>query len=319
LLFFPFLNPPQNHPLYGTRIPRHHSRFLANGASPNMTSTLPFMYEPRQLLLSYPYTEISTYPSNPDLEGHACSDRNNPCVFPHECVNGHCSIISEGDYCINNPDCGFWRSCIHGRCTTPHFSGESCHSHSECYSYQCTRGVCTGTKLGKSCNPRSPNECDEGLYCSLSSKKCKPQRSVGDDGCRDVADYSNYLSVCSGFSMCNTATDKCTEILSLDEGELCGDVLNCGLELDCRNGVCAKQSAANSTNFTFRDRQQDSHPCQEEVDLWISCADSNGCVARHVYDWNGCMAESCSDLQRDLQKCLSHGAVSQIIDEAEDR
>jgi len=333
LFAFPFINPPQNHPLFhGQRIPRHHSRFAVVGDPITNSSSQTFKYDPVQLGISYPYTEISTYPLNTYMDGTPCTNRNNHCQYPYQCIRNRCTPVSEGDYCVDSEECGHWMSCIHGHCKVPHFAGETCHTNSECYSHSCSKGVCVGIKTKGRCDPYAPNQCGSSHYCSLSRRRCRPHLKIDQFGCTDTGDYSNYLSVCGNFGLCNAATNQCMKLLSVDEGEPCGDVLNCKLDLECKNQTCSPQSQViicdeswcdekiNSTNFTFRDidHHQDSHPCQEEVDLWLECAESNRCHPRHIYDWSGCMAENCYALQKNIRLCLSHGELSGAgIDDSE--
>lgn len=318
LIVSPFRNPPQNHPLYeGERIPKHHSRVIVGA---NNTCESLFFYEPELLGISYPYSKISSIPLEYELKDkdEECSIDHNICKLPYECVNHRCVPVAIGDSCTDSDDCGYWMNCVKGHCTELHFAGESCHSNTECYSHNCHNSTCTGKNKRKHCNPSAPNQCGEGMYCSLSQKRCRPQLKLGDKGCLDTAEYSNYLSVCGDFSSCNTGTNKCTQLFSQEEGEKCGEVLNCKLSYDCIKGHCKKVLPVCDANKgctisgSCQSNQTDSscfyyndgNDCNDEIESWKSCGKSSGCQVRHIFDWNGCMNQNCFGVQDKLERCL---------------
>lgn len=97
------------------------------------------------------------------------------CRWPMECVRGECRFVVEGDSCTQD-DCGFWMTCVNGRCLELRFAGELCAGDDQCYSKTCNHGICGGRKEGERCQPSAANECGEGLYCSRSAKRCTKKK-----------------------------------------------------------------------------------------------------------------------------------------------
>jgi len=159
LFVFPIINPPQNHPLFsGKRLPRHHSRIWADAGRFNSTCDALFFYDQENVRNSFPYTEITPYPTNYNCQGLSCSAINNQCLMPYQCINNRCEVVKEGDRCRIREDCGFWMECIRGHCQPIRFAGEKCNNDYQCYSHDCRSGICGGKVKSKLCSPRSPNQ-----------------------------------------------------------------------------------------------------------------------------------------------------------------
>jgi len=167
----------------------------------------------------------------------------------------------------------------------------------------------------------------------------------GHRGCLDTAEYSNYLSVCGNFTLCNKETNHCTRLFSLYEGEQCGDVLNCQLPFECINGVCQRpfDSYCNEIKWNCTSNLNDDllddtsklipksgcasmklskscvnykypHPCQAIIEEWEECGHENKCNPRHIFDRNyGCMASKCSTQQSDLEYCLQSRTIKNSL------
>jgi len=105
LLAFPFINPPQSHPLYGDNIPRHHSRIIAGAFLCNTTN------------------QNYNVPLGPLLKEIIPYDEDHHCSSQHR---------GEGKSCVTSEQCDAWQTCDAGHCTTEHLHGHRCSTDTRC-------------------------------------------------------------------------------------------------------------------------------------------------------------------------------------------
>jgi hypothetical protein len=113
----------------------------------------------------------------------------------------------------------------------------------------CENKICVGKKLNEDCEPDALVECDSGLFCSKSSKKCVEQLIENED-CHSHVDVSikdprllpegsNFMTMCRGGYMCmgNEDIRRCMPFRGGAVGNFCNFTLNghyeCEFGLQC--------------------------------------------------------------------------------------
>lgn len=112
----------------------------------------------------------------------------------------------------------------------------------------CYNGICSGYKLGETCDPEQPVQCEKGLYCSYKGKVCAPQRKSGEtcddyypvERIRDIPEGMNYMIICPGGTRCLQVRNStiCREVYNKKQGEQCTDGQDCYPSLVCSGGKC---------------------------------------------------------------------------------
>jgi len=148
------------------------------------------------------------------LEGDACVPGWNStlnCKTFLGCRNGKCVKAYMGTECKEDADCyasdirwGGTR-CVFNKCIKPRYNGLGCQTDRHCFSESCVGGRCSGNAAGFLCDPNKIS-CEQGYYCSLTTKTCQKQLELGDY-CSDYAttNYhgSNWNIICKGGLKCS--------------------------------------------------------------------------------------------------------------------
>lgn len=285
-------------------------------------------------------------------EGEECVPGNSKrqCKQFLICNNNYCREGFPSSSCVKDTDCIFGSpleegvKCVKGLCLKRRYAGFTCSQNEECYTEECKGGICTGKKLGESCNPLLPITCEKEHYCSFKDKVCKPQKKENED----CADYepleerlipagSNYMIICPGGTKCtrtlnSTQTPICKRIYYAKEGEACTSIDDCYLQHSCVGGICKKDQIfkpCGASNCTENEEclcnnngppscKAVSNKCSlsDTLRRWTDCWSDNNCkwqrnpyntMLTEVFLKETCMGQLCSDIAKEYFCCLFNG------------
>ncbi|KAJ6236454.1 dd-gdca protein [Anaeramoeba flamelloides] len=180
------------------------------------------------------------------------ASKDQPCDSDHicydnlMCVNGKCKEDNTGEECTQNEEC-YYQLCFKNKCTGKLDNGEQCSEDILCLSGNCKSGVCYGSDLGESCDPKkTARSCKKGLFCSSHTGKCIEQIEGGVRCDLDVnATNSDFFIGCEPGYTCDQDADPitstCRKINSGKVDEHCGSEKICELGLHCVDHKCVSE------------------------------------------------------------------------------
>ena len=172
------------------------------------------------------YDDSIVKPDSYQCPRYHCSKKQKSCLISYNPFNedGSGITINLSRVCTNNEKCAgneiiFNEDSVSGKCMPRpplpimhiRLPGEECDATNKCieqgaFKSSCDNGRCTGQELEEECF--STTECVAGLYCDITTNRCKPQ--VGLEGnCTDIFECANHLGCYEG---------KCVELGKLNEG-----------------------------------------------------------------------------------------------------
>jgi hypothetical protein len=133
------------------------------------------------------------------------------------------------------------------------YPGEACTQAADCISGTCTSGFCKGTALQATC--ALDTDCDPGLFCDSSTKKCATLLSKDSACTRDwQCEYDYYCHVNAG-----ETTGTCTAYFGVASYETVNTCRDDYFDYQCSTGYCVEH-VNESTDET-------SYVCSETFSL----------------------------------------------------
>lgn len=148
------------------------------------------------------------------------------CAYPMLCLDGTCRQAGEGEKCTRMENCkDSYSRCVNQKCMRIKDIGENCLSGNECYSWNCSSGICKVSGEDDFCDKSTA--CPGALMCY--DNKCGVRRYVQDGGkCSSVVDCASA----------NCDNGICRKV---EKGPWKCDVdSECGSDSHCSGGTCYK-------------------------------------------------------------------------------
>jgi len=115
--------------------------------------------------------------------------------------------------------------CVNTFCAPLLFAGEFCSNSAQCYSVNCTNGICIGIQQNQYCSASFENTCDVGLFCQFNGSynvdntaqgSCVPKLQAGQS-CVAAIGYgqifpfpiSSVIAVCPYAYICEVNSNQC--------------------------------------------------------------------------------------------------------------
>ncbi len=239
------------------------------------------------------FTQCGTVCADLTSDPAHCNTCNNPCpATTDRCVAGKCRCGPEGDACASTLNCvagicrcaagGLCNGCCDGNtclssgqqtltlCGKGGLACKSCATTNPCVTGSCSSGVCLQS------NVTNGTDCDDGLFCTPSSK-CSGGKCAGAQmSCSQLDDACN-TGTCSEFALgcvkmpkkngtgCDLDGKYCTD--DACQGGTCtaGGAPNCSyLDQQCVTGICT-EAAKGCTKQSLGDgtKCDDQNPCTD--------------------------------------------------------
>ncbi|KAJ3442507.1 dd-gdca protein [Anaeramoeba flamelloides] len=261
--------------------------------------------------------------------GESCSYFNDQICYDNLWCNtktNKCERDNTGSACTDGSDC-YGAVCANKVCSGMKDNGDSCTISDECYSNNCKANICIGVKEGEACDPTKfpGRKCDQGLYCDVSTMKCKATIGKGEDCLTPIMPYYTDLSViCQPGYICDHNSEYtfgiCERPYTLLEGEECGSSKVCELGLACQNKKCSKSydscdlvlnfcpegfycecSANNKTGTCIQN--DNSINCQTELSFLMNCLEFQNCQLETDLVDGTCIYDKCFDTLKFAECC----------------
>lgn len=247
------------------------------------------------------------------------------------CMHSSISCLDDGDACTSE-NCDTLLGCLSEKISCEDYNPctiDLCDALSGCYyeEIDCSDGLkctldecnpsfpeglqcvhhpaisCTTTDLCKisQCDEdtlecvESPNDCDDGLYCTIDS--CIP-----DTGCRHVLRDCNDSDSCTT-DFCDNSNKKCQNIM-----------FDCNDDNLCTSDACSDSGCVHTTIACNDHNACTSDYCSPErgcVHTPISCEDDNTCTTDSCDSSSGCKHTNlCSAIGCDSPKDCNFGSIT---------